>query len=570
MIGALAGERYALAERLGSGGTSSVWRARDTKTGLDVAVKVLHLDATDSPEAVARFDREARLVAELHNRNIVELFDRGQLEGRPYLVFELVEGVDLREYLRRHTPIPVADAVAIALQVANGLAAAHSLRIVHRDLKPGNVLIDDAGRVRVADFGIARAIEEPGITQAGRVVGTGEYVSPEQALGKPVDERSDLYALGVLIYEMLAGRPPFRGAFFADVAARHVRAPVPPLAEARTDTPEPLCDLVAELLAKKPADRPDSAAAVRDRLRRLLEDLGGSGALAAASLDESFDAPAGTPPAMAGASHLDDVAPWEDVTPPSMDFPLAPHPGAVVIESSPYQVPPSARPNSGPLRWVAVAALMVAVVAASVLIVRAGNGSTATTTTAGTTTSAVKTGTFATTGTAPPPSTASVAAAALPLRGDVATFDPPPGGDNSENDDQAPNAIDGDPSTWWETETYRNSPDMSKGKGGVGLIVSPRRAGAIAAVGLQVPAPGITVTIYVAAGAAAPQALSGWTVASRATVVRKSRQRIDLHGSPTARHVLIWISGLVRAPGGGGYSARIAEVQLFGTAPAPG
>jgi eukaryotic-like serine/threonine-protein kinase len=563
VIGERAGERYALSERLGSGGTSSVWRARDTETGGEVAVKVLHLDATDNPEAVARFEREARLVSGLHSANIVGLLDRGEIEGRPFLVFELVEGVDLREYLRRNAPVPVADAVAIGLQVANGLAAAHALRIVHRDLKPGNVLIDDAGRVRVADFGIARAIEDPGITQPGRVVGTGEYVSPEQALGKPLDERCDLYALGVLLYEMLSGRPPFRGASFADVAARHVRAPVPPLQEARPDIPDDLRELVEALLAKSPAARPAPAAAIRDRLRAMLSDLEGGGPIVAAALDRRLDAPSPAPTVVPPLPpHLDDVAPWEDVTPASMDFPLP----ALEPEEplTPYRVPPSARENSGHLRWIAVVALLVAVAAAvAVLLSGGGHGPAATTAARSTTPRS----TTASTASVTPASTPAPAVATVAI-GDVGIFDPPPGGDNSENDDQTQNATDGDSTTWWETETYKTG-DLTHGKGGVGLVLSPDRASALAAVEIQTPAPGIVVTVYAARSAATPASLAGWRIASAQTVIRKNRQRIPLLRTTSARHVMLWISGLVKASSGG-YTARIAEVRLFGQKSASG
>ena len=237
MIGEVVGGRYSLEERLGSGGSSSVWRARDQESGRQVAVKLLHLDAADSPETIARFDREARVLEGIANPNTVELLDRGEMDGRPFLVFELIDGTDLSERLRQEGMIAVTDALAIAIQVANGLAAAHARRCVHRDLKPGNILISDSGRVCVADFGIARALEEPGLTQPGRVLGTGEYVSPEQALGRKVDARSDLYALGVVLYEMLAGRPPFRGSGFADVAARHVRDEPPPIGDSRPGLP---------------------------------------------------------------------------------------------------------------------------------------------------------------------------------------------------------------------------------------------------------------------------------------------------------------------------------------------
>ena len=374
MIGEVVGGRYALEERLGSGGSSSVWRARDEVADRPVAVKLLHLDATESPEALARFDREARILKGVVCPNTVELLDRGESDGRPFLVFELIEGTDLRERLRQEGMIGIADAVAIGTQVANGLAAAHGRHCVHRDLKPGNILIADDGRVCVADFGIARALEEPGLTQPGRVLGTGEYVSPEQALGRPVDGRSDLYALGVVLYEMLAGRPPFRGAGFADVAARHVRDEPPPIDAARPGLPPGLSALLAALLAKSPDERPQDAATVRTGLRSILAPIAGdapSPVVAAALRDDADAEPPTGEYAVLPEPDAGELAPWEDVTPSSMNFE---HAGPIHIESAPYRVPASAREHAGSLRYAAVGALAVAV-GIAVIVLALSNGS---------------------------------------------------------------------------------------------------------------------------------------------------------------------------------------------------
>ncbi|MDX6378048.1 MAG: eukaryotic-like serine/threonine-protein kinase, partial [Gaiellaceae bacterium] len=424
-----------------------------------MAVKLLHLDAAESAETVARFDREARVLEGIASPNTVELLDRGDLDGRPYLVFELIDGTDLRERLRQDGMIDVADAVAIATQVANGLAAAHSRRCVHRDLKPGNILISDDGRVCVADFGIARALEEPGLTQPGRVLGTGEYVSPEQALGRKVDARSDLYALGVVLYEMLAGRPPFRGSGFADVAARHVRDEPPPIGDARPNLPAGLSALIAALLAKAPEERPQDAATVRAGLRQILKPLAGTNPspIVATALSETDDAEPATGEYDVlehGPSHLGELAPWEDVTPSSMNFD---HGGPIHLESAPYRVPASARENAGPLRWAAVLALGFAVGVIALLLALTGGGGSDPKTTAATTAVPGTTATAETT-TGAASGTTSTEPAASPLLVQTAlTFDPPPG-DGSENDDQAQQAIDGDAATFWETEIYRSDP----------------------------------------------------------------------------------------------------------------
>ncbi len=526
-------------------------------------MKLLHLDAAESPEALARFDREARVLKGVASRNTVELLDRGESDGRPFLVFELIEGTDLRERLRQDGMIGIADALAIATQVANGLAAAHGRRCVHRDLKPGNILIADDGRVCVADFGIARALEEPGLTQPGRVLGTGEYVSPEQALGRKVDARSDLYALGVVLYEMLAGRPPFRGAGFADVAARHVRDEPPPIDAARPNLPPGLAALLAALLAKSPDERPQDAATVRTGLRSILAPLAADApspiVLAALRDDDDAEPPTGEYAALDEAA-LGELAPWEDVTPSSMNFE---HDGPVQLETTPYRVPASARENSGPLRWVAVLALGVGVGIAVIMLALSGSSGSSSTTSstlvaAGPVTTAPATSTE-TTGT---DSTTSTGAAGQPLEVQSAlTFDPPPG-DGSENDDQAANAIDGDAATFWETENYRSDPVLSKG--GVGLVLALPARERISAVELRTPTPGFTAGIYTSAQAAPPDTLAGWDPGTAPRTISRTRQQLDLPKAVRARYILIWITRLAPAEGAG-FSAQIAEATPLGS-----
>ena len=567
MIGELIGGRYALLARLGSGGTSSVWKARDAETDRLVAVKLLHVDGADSPDAVARFEREARLLAKVQGTNVIELLDRGETDGRPYLVFELVDGIDLRERLRRDGPLPLPAAVAIGEQIANGLAAAHAGRCIHRDLKPGNVLLADDGHVRVGDFGIARALEEPGLTQPGRVLGTGEYVSPEQALGKNLDARSDLYSLGVVLYEMLAGRPPFRGTGFADVAARHVKTPAPPVRRARPDAPAALADLVRGLLEKSPEDRPQDAVGVRDTLRAILAETALTDPAAEHDavivhaldpIDDAPEAPTADEPvaAVSRMLHLDDLAPWEDVTPPSMDFPMPRRPSAPV-ESAPYRVPSSARRNSGGLRWLAVLALGVALGGVAFVIQLEDNSGTNATASAPETT---------TQATAPPTTSAPVepvlTGSATPLAvEDVSTFDP--GGDGSENDDQAVLARDGDSSTWWETENYRSDANLADGKGGVGLVLTLTETSLVKEVLIQTPQPGFAVTVYTSRLAAAPKTLSVWKIASEEVAISRRRQKLTLTKPMKARFVLIWITRLAPADGGGN-SARLTQVNPLG------
>jgi eukaryotic-like serine/threonine-protein kinase len=565
VIGLVVGGRYSLTERLGSGATSSVWRATDEVTGLTVAVKLLRADASESPAALARFEREARLLARVHSPNVVALRDRDERDERPFLVFDLVHGSDLRERLRQDGTLPISEAVAVAVQIANGLAAAHAKRLVHRDLKPGNVLLADDGRVKVADFGIARALEEPGLTQPGRVVGTGEYIAPEQALGRAPDPRGDLYSLGVVLYEMLAGRPPFRGAGFAEVAAKHLNQPPPPLSDARRDVPDELAALVAALLAKDPQDRPQTATSVRDTLRRMLVALAGDrdrSAFVAMALDESADGDepstgewpvdedTGEIPLLARRVEPVEAAAWEELTPASMEYPAL----DTTLLSSPYRIPASAQRDSGSLRWLAVIALGVALAVAAVVIATAGSSDTtgvASASTHTTTTSPTRTTTAAAT-TAPVPAIVALhVAQAMP-------YDPY--GDRVENNDQAPFAIDGDPTTSWSTEVYHYQ-NLANGKGGVGLVLQLLNAATVRGVTLRTTTPGYTVTVYTSTQLTAPNALPGWTKASAATVVASNQQVITLTRPRHATLVLLWITQLAPDPTNNGFSAKISEAQ---------
>ena len=188
---------------------STVYLAHDETLERPVAVKVLHAAISDQPDQIERFRREARAVAQLSHPNIVAVIDAGEDAGHPYIVFEYVEGETLKQRIDRLGKLPVDEAAAYGIEIGRGLAAAHARRLVHRDVKPQNVLIDREGRAKVTDFGIALSLESDGLTKTGRVLGTTDYVSPEQAMGHDVDARSDIYSLGVLLYEMLTGRVPF-------------------------------------------------------------------------------------------------------------------------------------------------------------------------------------------------------------------------------------------------------------------------------------------------------------------------------------------------------------------------
>jgi eukaryotic-like serine/threonine-protein kinase len=264
-------DRYELEELCGSGGMSSVFRAHDVQLDRRVAIKILHQRYADEDEYVERFRREARAVAQLSHANIVTVIDRGEDEGRQFIVFEYVEGENLKELIARSGPLPLRRAVELALPVADGLAFAHAHGLVHRDVKPQNVLIGADGKVKVTDFGIARSLEvEHGVTQTGTVLGTGEYLAPEQASGGQVSPATDVYSLGVVLWELLTGDVPFDGENFVAVAMRHVNETPPSLRERRPDVPPRLAAAVERALRKEPVKRFPSMEAFAEELRACL------------------------------------------------------------------------------------------------------------------------------------------------------------------------------------------------------------------------------------------------------------------------------------------------------------
>jgi eukaryotic-like serine/threonine-protein kinase len=248
--------RYELEELTGSGGMSRVYRARDNQLSRRVAVKILHERYADDPGYVERFRREALAVARLNHPNIVTVIDRGESDGAQYIVFEHVEGEDLKRLIARTGPLPVRRALEIGIQVGRALAFAHANGVVHRDVKPQNVLISE-GTAKVTDFGIARAddLAFGEDTESGTVLGTGDYISPEQASGERATERSDIYSLGALLYELLTGRVPFPAENAVAAAMRHVSEPVPDVLAARPDVPVRVAVAVEHALAKHPDDR---------------------------------------------------------------------------------------------------------------------------------------------------------------------------------------------------------------------------------------------------------------------------------------------------------------------------
>ncbi|SFK48303.1 serine/threonine-protein kinase [Cellulomonas sp. KH9] len=271
---ALGGGRYRLLRRIAVGGMGEVWEANDDALARAVAVKVLRNEFAGDAGFLERFRTEARNSAALHHPHIAALFDYGEQEGSAYLVMELVVGEPLSDLLEREPVLPPRRLLPILAQTARGLHAAHQAGVVHRDVKPGNVLLARSGRVKITDFGVSLAADQKTMTATGMVMGTAQYLSPEQAVGRPATPLSDLYSLGVVAYEALAGRRPFTGPTAVDIAVAHVNDPVPPL-PASVD--RKLAALVLRLLSKEPSERPASGEELAGLLDRLLPQTPPSG-----------------------------------------------------------------------------------------------------------------------------------------------------------------------------------------------------------------------------------------------------------------------------------------------------
>ncbi len=265
-IGSVLGGRYRLVELLGLGGMATVFRGHDAQLGRDVAVKVLRPEYGRDPDFLARFRAEAKAVASLNDPNIVSVFDFGQGGAGPYIVMEYVDGEDLATLLRRNGSLPPRQAARIARDVGRALAAAHDRGIVHRDIKPGNVLIANDGRVKVTDFGIARALSEAQLTLPGTTLGSVHYLSPEQVRGEPASVASDIYGLGIVLYEMLAGRRPWEGDTAASVAMGRLSGPAPGPSDVVAAIPPALDAIDRKALAPDPAERFLSAGAMAETL----------------------------------------------------------------------------------------------------------------------------------------------------------------------------------------------------------------------------------------------------------------------------------------------------------------
>jgi serine/threonine-protein kinase len=269
-VGGVFANRYEVLEVLGTGGMGKVYRARDRELDEVVALKTIRRDVLGaSPEALERFKQEIKLARKATHKNIMRTYDFGDAGGVRYLTMEYVKGYTLRELVRRQKDLPLAIALRIARQICTGLYAAHDAGIVHRDVKSHNILITPTGDIKIMDFGIARPLESSGLTVDGAIVGTPEYMSPEQALGRPADFRSDIYSAGMVFYELFAGQLPFTGGAPLEVAMRHVQAQPKRPSELKAGLPPEIDAVVGKMTEKEPKARYQSFAEVYAALAKV-------------------------------------------------------------------------------------------------------------------------------------------------------------------------------------------------------------------------------------------------------------------------------------------------------------
>jgi serine/threonine-protein kinase len=474
--------RYRLDEQIGTGGMSTVYRAFDTVLERQVAVKLMHRDMADHPDQLERFRREARSVAQLNHPHIVQVIDAGEDGNMPYIVFEYVEGETLKDRIRRFGRLPIPEAIAYAIEIAWALGAAHAREIVHRDVKPQNVLVDEEGSAKVTDFGIARTLDQEGLTADGRVLGTTDYVSPEQALGHVVTGQSDIYSLGVVLYEMLTGDVPFHGENQVAVAMKHVREELPDLQYRRPEVSSALAAVLDRMTAKDLASRYRST----HELMAELEDVFAiESARAGQTTGEATQVLRALP------------------------------------EPKRSRLPLRMRTSMRAL----VAFLVLAGAATAAILVLAADRT--------------ERGTGAVRNSPPPEP--GLQRVSLAQRA-AADFDP--AGDEVEHADETSLAVDRDPATAWTTETYSAGALQKEGVG-ISVDAKTDDGGGIVARRLVVrtKTPGFTAAVYGAADGR-PEVLDGWTELAPARKIDGTEQiALDARGREH-RHYLLWITEL--------------------------
>ena len=494
--------RYRLVRRLAEGGMAAVWEGRDEILARPVAVKIPHPQLASDPAYRERFRREAVAAARLAHPGIVATYDTGADGAVDFIVMELVPGRTVRD-LVAEGPVPQQVAVPIVAQVAEALDAAHQAGIVHRDIKPANLLLVDDGpvpRVKVADFGVARAKEvfeqgltESSVTREGVVLGTARYLAPEQVSAGDIDPRTDIYAVGCVLHELLAGKPPFVRDNDMATALAHLTEPPPPLRSLGVAVDPALEGLVLACLAKDPQHRPASARALADELRTLSAPPGGHTASIAA-VDRFGSGAASRPPSSpSGRGGARSATSSPGQVSPTVALPTPPPPQPAPARRSTGAGPPPSRHGTRSVRrptrsrapivvvgCLVVAALATALIVLAVPTTRPGGRG----------------------GSADPSVPAGPPAVAA-----VRSFDPAPG-DGRENDDELGRLTDRNPSTSWSSDRYRQPPVFGNLKKGLGLVVTLRQPARLGTLQVRSTSRGWAAQVYVAATPA--PTLSGW------------------------------------------------------------
>ena len=502
LAGTLLAGRYRLERLIATGGMAQVWEATDLVLDRRVAVKLLHAHLADDTTFVERFRREAIAAARLAHPSIVSIYDTYSGDGMEAIVMELVEGTTLRQELDRRHHLPPAEAVRIGVAVADALSVAHQSRLVHRDIKPANILLCQDERVMVADFGIAKLEEGGDHTQEGTMLGTAKYLAPEQVEGRPVDARTDVYSLGVVLYEMLCGRPPFEADTDAATALARLHGDPPRPRQISADLPRDLDDVVMRAMARAPEQRYQSAAELRAALQ---------------------------------AAHLGPPEPvsYADNTAVTTRTPPAGTPVAAGATAGAAARPPgggAAPPGAGrPRRRVLMPVLVVVFIALALAVAGVLIGNTL-----------ADGGLFGGDDDPSATTTSAPAASDTPVAVTGATSFDPQGDDGEENESTAPLAVDDDPASAWVTSTY-NSADFGGLKDGVGLVLTLDRAAELASLTVTSATPGWTADVYVAAEPAAD--LAGWGTPVATGQAMGAETTVDLGGADGAA-VLIWVTGL--------------------------
>ncbi len=520
-LGTMIGGRYRLDAEIGRGGMSTVYRAFDTVLERPVAIKLMHREIAADSDQLERFRREARSVAQLNHPHVVTVIDAGEEPsgemahhgegggtatevGTPYIVLEYVAGETLKQVIRREGPMDIPQALAYAIEIARALGAAHDRQIVHRDVKPHNVLISEEGGAKITDFGIARTLSEEGLTLAGRVLGTTDYVSPEQALGQPVTGQSDLYSLGVVLYEMLTGDVPFHGDSPVAVAMKHVREDIPDVQLMRPEISAATAAAVDHAVAKDLGLRYPDAASMVAALEEVL-------ALEASRSGQATGEATTVLRTLPGRARR--RVPWR---------------------------------MRHPARWAGSLAVLAAGVALALALAAHQ----------------------AHRGTGVAGEAQSRAGLVQVQLADSAAHDYNPFGTGPENRDLVGNVVDNDPNTTWSTEQYYDETLKKAGGVGLGVYLDAAPGVAAKAIAIQTQTPGFAVQVYAADhidlqlpyGSSEPLSERGWQgpVGTSAHVHSGSRIRLGLLGQ-SYRYYLVWLTSLPPKR----QSATISEIALF-------